>query len=106
MNSIENERWRSVKTGKIFIHGVKTPADHIRFILHWFTDTLTSKYHRGQQEHGGLCFEKPNMLQHAEEEILDLVVYHKTAKDQLARMALDGQSAMDAYTFLYGEPPQ
>ena len=40
-----------------------------------------------------------------EEEIMDLPVYYKTAKDQLRQMALEGKSAADAYEWLYGVAP-
>ena len=47
---------------------------------------------------------KPGAMKNLEEELLDLPVYYKTAKDQLRQMAVEGKSAADAYAFLYGEP--
>ena len=42
-------------------------------------------------------------MKNATEEVLDLVTYQATAKDQLRQMAIDGKSAKDAFEFLYSE---
>lgn len=76
---------------------------HIASILKWFQQALTDKYIVGQEEHGGQLWKKPGALQNATEEVLDLVTYQATAKDQLRQMAIDGKSAKDAYQFLYNE---
>jgi|TARA_R110000824_G_scaffold401502_1_gene612649 hypothetical protein len=64
---------------------------------------MTGKYHRGQQEHGGDLWSKPGALKNLEEEITDLGIYYKTAKDQLRQMANEGRTAAEAYQFLYDE---
>lgn len=43
---------------------------------------LAAKYEAGQQEHGGNIWEKPGMLAHAYEEVLDLLVYILTEMEQ------------------------
>ena len=60
---------------------IKTPEEHVARIVAWFTDVVTVKYHRGQQEHGGDLWNKPRALANLEEELIDLPVYYKTAKD-------------------------
>ena len=80
-----------------------TPIAHIASILRWLQQALTDKYILGQEEHGGQLWKKPGALHNATEEVLDLVTYHATAKDQLRQMARDGKSAKDAYEFLYHE---
>ena len=81
-----------------------TPTQHIESIILWLDRVMTRKYHRGQREHGGSLWMKPGAMKNLEEELLDLPVYYKTAKDQLATMASEGKSAAEAYEFLYGEP--
>jgi hypothetical protein len=76
---------------------------HIAAICEWFNGTMAAKYHRGQQEHGGKLWERRGALSDLEEELIDLAVYYKTAKDQLKQMAAEGKSAAEAYAFLYGE---
>ena len=53
----------------------------------------------------GNLWNKPGALANLEEEIMDLPVYYKTAKDQLRQMAIEGRSAAEAYEWLYGELP-
>ena len=81
----------------------QNPTEHVQSILRWFGDVVTGKYHRGQEEHGGELWAKPGALRNLEEEVLDLSVYYKTAKDQLRQMAREGKSADEAYRFLYDE---
>ena len=49
---------------------------------------------------------KPGAMKNLEEELLDLPVYYKTAKDQLRHTANEGKSAAEAYQFLYDEEPK
>jgi len=93
------------KRGTLRIEGVNTPEQHISKIVAWFRDVMTGKYQKGQQEHGGDLWIKKGALASLEEELIDLPVYYKTAKDQLRQMAADGKSAEDAYVYLYGENP-
>lgn len=86
-------------------NGIATPKEHISSILGWLSGVMAGKYHRGQQEHGGSLWQKPGALANLEEEIMDLPVYYKTAKDQLRQMAIEGRSASEAYEWLYGELP-
>tara|TARA_R110002020_G_scaffold49894_1_gene141654 strand:+ start:249 stop:533 length:285 start_codon:yes stop_codon:yes gene_type:complete len=81
-----------------------SPQEHVASIVTWLRRVMTAKYHRGQQEHGGELWMKAGALKNLEDEILDLPVYYKTAKDQLHQMAAEGKSAAEAYAFLYGEP--
>lgn len=69
-----------------------TPAQeaHRDRIIRRFTAAFAAKYTKGQQEHGGNMWTKPGMLQHAIEEVTDLVAYLYTLEDQLAPTADDG----------------
>ena len=82
---------------------ISTPVAHIASILKWFQQALTEKYIVGQEEHGGELWNKAGAMKNATEEVLDLVTYQATAKDQLRQMAIDGKSAKDAFEFLYSE---
>lgn len=82
---------------------IRTPIAHIASILGWLQQALTDKYILGQEEHGGQLWKKPGALKNATEEVLDLVTYQATAKEQLREMAVAGASARDAYEFLYDE---
>lgn len=44
---------------------------------------LDAKYRAGQVEHGGNIWEKPGMLEHAIEEVLDMCVYLYVLRDQM-----------------------
>lgn len=63
-----------------------TPAHeaHLAQLKAEISADLDAKYRAGQQEHGGNIWEKPGMLEHAIEEVLDLAVYLYTLKGQLA----------------------
>jgi|TARA_R110002020_G_scaffold329842_1_gene545578 hypothetical protein len=104
MTNINDENTSENRVTPTF-NGVATPTEHISSILGWLKQVMTGKYHRGQQEHGGSLWQKPGALANLEEEIMDLPVYYKTAKDQLRQMALEGKSAADAYEWLYGVAP-
>ena len=58
---------------------------HVSRILNRFNADLRAKYEAGQAEHGGNIWEKPGMLEHAVEEVIDLVVYLYTLKEQRER---------------------
>ena len=64
---------------------------------------LTTKYRKGQAEHGGELYAKPGALTNLEDEILDLIVYHQTARQQLKVLAQQGATAAEAFECLYGE---
>ena len=55
---------------------------HLSRILSAVTIELRSKYLRGQQEHCGRLWLKPEILEKAIEEALDLVVYLYTLREQ------------------------
>lgn len=93
------------KLGTLKIEGVNTPEQHVSKIVAWFRDVMTGKYKRGQEEHGGDLWIKTGALASLEEELIDLPVYYKTAKDQLRQMAKDGKTAEEAFKYLYGENP-
>jgi hypothetical protein len=57
--------------------------EHLDGIVKELTADLRAKYVKGQEEHGGNIWEKPGMLDHAIEEVLDLAVYLYTLKRQL-----------------------
>jgi hypothetical protein len=88
---------------RLLVLRFNNPAEHIQSITRWLSTVLSGKYHRGQEEHGGQLWTKPGALKNLEEEVLDLSVYYKTAKDQLRQMAREGKSAAEAYVFLYDE---
>jgi hypothetical protein len=88
---------------RIIMLRFQTPSEHIQSIIHWLSGVMTGKYHRGQQEHGGALWSKPGALKNLEEEITDLSIYYKTAKDQLRHMANENRTAAEAYRFLYDE---
>lgn len=60
-----------------------TPAQHREQIVTRLADRFRAKYDKGQVEHGGRLWEKPDMLAHAIDEVLDLVSYLFTLEDQL-----------------------
>jgi len=62
-----------------------TPDDHIDDIGKWFITSMASKYHEGQEEHGGKLWRKSTLLS-MEEEILDFAVYYYTHKMQMLKM--------------------
>ena len=88
---------------RLLVFRFASPSEHIGSIVKWLGRVMTGKYHRGQQEHGGDLWSKPGALKNLEEEITDLGIYYKTAKDQLRQMANEGRTAAEAYQFLYDE---
>ena len=81
----------------------KSPADHLVGVIDWVVKVIQIKYCKGQAEHGGELYTKPGALTNLEDEILDLIVYHQTARQQLKVLAEDGATAAEAFEFLYGE---
>lgn len=60
------------------------PAQHAHMerILSQVNIDLRAKYEDGQEKHGGNLWEKPGMLEQAIAEVLDLLFYLYTAKEQ------------------------
>ena len=56
---------------------------HIGRVADLQSRLMWAKYVKGQQEHGGNCWEKPGMLAHAQDEVADLSVYLFTLDDQM-----------------------
>lgn len=56
---------------------------HLAYLKAELTADIDAKYRAGQEEHGGNIWEKPGMLEHAIEEVLDLAVYLYTLKGQI-----------------------
>jgi len=56
---------------------------HLKRIVSEVSLDLEAKYRAGQEEHGGDLWTKKGMLSHAIEEVLDMVVYLYTLRDQL-----------------------
>ena len=59
---------------------------HLQSIIDYLSKDLERKYRAGQREHGGNLWEKPGMLNHAIDEVVDLVVYLYTLRAQLERL--------------------
>lgn len=59
-------------------------AAHRDRIIARFSREFAAKYDKGQKEHGGNMWEKPGMLAHAIEEMLDLAAYLYTLDEQIA----------------------
>ncbi len=51
--------------------------------LNRFQIMAKNKYMAGQKEHGGNLWEKPNLLDHAEEEVVDLWYYLQAIRQKL-----------------------
>lgn len=60
-----------------------TQHAHIDGIVERFSGEAKTKYEHGQREHGGNLYEKPGMMRHLRQEVLDLVVYQDTMDEQL-----------------------
>ena len=60
--------------------------DHIDRVADRQSRLMWSKYVKGQQEHGGNCWEKPGMLAHAMDEAADLPVYLHTLSEQMRNL--------------------
>lgn len=58
---------------------------HLQRIIRAFNLDAQTKYRTGQLEHGGNLWLKPHMLDHAIEEVIDLVIYLYTLKEQSER---------------------
>lgn len=60
---------------------------HIGRVVSQHTALTNMKYAAGQREHGGNCWEKPGMLEHALAEAADLPVYLWTLREQMSALA-------------------
>ncbi len=62
-----------------------TPAqkDHLKRVESQFLDLVRNKYVAGKIEHGGNLWEKDGIIDKAIEEVVDLVVYLLTLKEQM-----------------------
>tara|TARA_S200002703_G_scaffold59671_2_gene51701 strand:+ start:1678 stop:1890 length:213 start_codon:yes stop_codon:yes gene_type:complete len=58
-------------------------AESMDQALKRFQILAENKYMAGQKEHGGNLWEKPNLLDHAEEEVLDLWYYLQGIRQKL-----------------------
>ena len=56
---------------------------HVNRILEQVSAELRAKYKKGQEEHGGQLWLKTGMVDLAIEEVLDLIVYLYTLREQL-----------------------
>ena len=86
-----------------------TVKEHLSAIIAHFSGALFTKYHRGQEEHGGYLWEKPGMLVMLEQELLDATVYHFTLRQQLQSsldylVGRDFESAKKILIDILGEP--
>lgn len=59
---------------------------HLQRMQDKFLAQSRQKYEAGQIEHGGLMWEKPGMLEHAKEEVIDLWHYLCTLEEQIAQL--------------------
>jgi len=71
--------------------------EHLAKIKKQIVQLIDSKYRKGQIEHGGNLYHKPGIVDFAIEEIVDLVVYILTLKQQLEGEyeAIDGLKDAD-----------
>ena len=62
-----------------------TPAQeqHLKSIKDQFNKLVDKKYRAGQQEHGGNLWLKKGIIDFSIDEVIDLVVYLLTLKDQI-----------------------
>lgn len=56
---------------------------HMEHIVAVASDKLKEKYTKGNEEHGGFLPDKPNLIDEAIDEAIDMVVYLITLKDQI-----------------------
>lgn len=68
---------------------------HLQRILEAVNRDLSLKYRGGQTEHGGRLWMKPNLLDEAIKEALDLVVYLYTLKEQQERRSEESIGRVD-----------
>ena len=61
------------------------PEQHLSRILEWTSTAISAKYVAGQMEHGGCLSMKP-VFHEFEGEIVDLIVYHATLREQWERL--------------------
>jgi len=66
-----------------------THEEHATYVGEVVSAEMRQKYLAGQREHGGQIWQKPRMVEHAIEEMLDLGVYLVVMRDQLQALAAD-----------------
>lgn len=71
-----------------------TPEQHLSRILDWTNNTIPSKYRAGQKEHGG-CLSNKSVFKEFEGEIVDLIVYYSTHREQWERLRMMLEMAVD-----------
>lgn len=57
--------------------------NHLDSIIKEFSESVTTKYIKGQQEHGGNLWLKSGLIEMALEEVYDMAVYLITLREQL-----------------------
>lgn len=62
---------------------------HLQRMQNKFISLSRTKYENGQIEHGGKMWEKPGMIEHAKEEIVDLWHYITTLEEQIAALKIE-----------------
>lgn len=71
-----------------------TPELHVRRIVDWASEAIPKKYHAGQKEHGG-CLSNKSVFKEFEGEIVDLVVYYSTHREQWERLRMMLEMAVE-----------
>lgn len=69
-----------------------TPKEHSRQVTKEFARLMLIKYAKGQKEHKGFLWEKPNLLDMAIEEVVDLAFYLISLKQQSVDKPVDIKS--------------
>jgi hypothetical protein len=77
-----------------------TPKQHMENIADWFKEKATTKYFRGQKEHGGKLWRKP-ALKLLGDEILDMPIYFRVLEEQQEEVLNQLQKALTKYTHNY-----
>ena len=86
-------------------HGM-TPDRHCEHILDRFNEEFRKKYRRGQLEHGGELWSRPELIDWAIEEAIDMVAFLYTLRDQLEVMyASQPSSSSEDSSSLPSSPP-
>lgn len=72
---------------------------HLKRMQDKFVAQSRFKYEAGQIEHGGKMWEKPGMLDHAKEEVIDLWHYLCTLEEQIADLkgSVDNSTGADTW---------
>lgn len=59
---------------------------HMEHIVAVASDRIKTKYEEGNAQHGGFLPDKPNLIDEAIDEAIDMVVYLITLKDQIEEL--------------------